>query len=174
MEAVVIDTEVEEVDEGLDACQMCASIFCIIFIVLTFPFTIWGTIVIVSEYQRAVAFRLGKLVRGPPKRPGVHFIIPCLDEIRVVDIRTKSCDVPSQEILTKDSVSVAVDAVIFYRVINPTLVITAVEDPDEATILVGQTSLRNVLGNRTLSEILAGKLRLYIKIGFATNFAQFM
>lgn len=159
METVVVnnDVEEEEVDDGLDAGQICASVICIFFIILTFPFTIWGTIVVVSEYQRAVAFRLGKLVRGPPKRPGVHFIIPCLDEIRVVDMRTKSCDVPSQEILTKDAVSVAVDAVMFYHVYNPTLVITEVEDVDEATILVGQTTLRNVLGNKTLSEILSGK-----------------
>lgn len=157
MEVEVIQNDIEEADEGLDCCQIILSGICLLLIILTFPFTIWGTIVVVSEYQRAVAFRLGKLVRGPAKRPGVHFIIPCLDEIRVVDMRTKSCDVPPQEILTKDGVSVAVDAVIFYRVFDATAVITKVENADEATVLVGQTTLRNILGNLTLAEILSGK-----------------
>ena len=69
-----------------------------------------------QEYQRAVIFRLGRVKRKGAVGPGLFFIIPCMDSIQVVDLRTVSFDVPPQEILTKDSVTVAVDAVVYYKV----------------------------------------------------------
>ena len=72
-------------------------------------------------------FRLGRLVKGGAKGPGIFFIIPCIDSYEKVDLRTVSFDVPPQEVLTRDSVTVTVDAVVYYRVSNPTMVSTALE-----------------------------------------------
>ena len=82
---------------------------------------------IVQEYERAVIFRLGRLVKGGAKGPGIFFIIPCIDSYEKVDLRTVTFDVPPQEVLTRDSVTVTVDAVVYHRVSNPTMVSTALE-----------------------------------------------
>ncbi|KAG0421532.1 hypothetical protein HPB47_002582, partial [Ixodes persulcatus] len=110
---------------------------------------------IVQEYERAVIFRLGRLVEGGAKGPGLFFIIPCIDTYCKVDLRTVSFDVPPQEILSKDSVTVAVDAVVYYRISNATICITNVEDYGHSTRLLAATTLRNVLGTKNLSEILS-------------------
>uniref|UniRef100_A0A1I8HAR1 PHB domain-containing protein n=1 Tax=Macrostomum lignano TaxID=282301 RepID=A0A1I8HAR1_9PLAT len=110
---------------------------------------------IIKEYERAVIFRLGRIVSGRAKGPGLFLIVPCVDQIRIVDLRTLMFDVPPQAILTRDSVTVSVDAVVYYKVVNPILSVTAVSDVDSSTKYLAQTTLRNVLGSRTLSEILS-------------------
>ena len=77
---------------------------------------------VVQEYERAVIFRLGRLRSGGAKGPGIFFVLPCIDDYKKVDLRTVSFDVPPQEILSRDSVTVTVDAVIYYRVFNPIMV----------------------------------------------------
>lgn len=83
--------------------------------------------------------------------------MPCTDVYRKIDVRTVSFNVPPQEVLTKDSVTVAVDAVIYYRVSNPTMAVNNVEDVDTSTKLLAQTTLRNILGMKNLSEILSDR-----------------
>ncbi|RUS78145.1 hypothetical protein EGW08_014093, partial [Elysia chlorotica] len=112
---------------------------------------------VVQEYERAVIFRLGRLLSGGAKGPGLFFIIPCMDSYTKVDLRTVSFDVPPQEVLTRDSVTVAVDAVVYYRVQNATMSITNVEDANRSTRLLAATTLRNVLGTKNLSEILSDR-----------------
>ncbi|PFX28160.1 Mechanosensory protein 2 [Stylophora pistillata] len=112
---------------------------------------------IVQEYERAVIFRLGRLLPGGAKGPGLFFILPCMDSYQKVDLRTVSFDVPPQEILTKDSVTVAVDAVVYFRIHDATMSITNVENANRSTRLLAQTTLRNVLGTKNLSEILADR-----------------
>ncbi|XP_064488000.1 stomatin-like isoform X2 [Ornithodoros turicata] len=109
----------------------------------------------VQEYERVVIFRLGRLVKGGARGPGMFFIIPCIDTYMKVDLRTVSYNVPEQEILTKDSVTVTVDAVVFYRIQNATTAVTNVENCGYSTHLLAATSLRNALGTRNLSEILS-------------------
>merc|ERR1712130_891809 len=87
--------------------------------------------------------------------PRMFFIIPCIDEIRVVDLRTVSFDVPPQEILTKDSVTVSVDAVVYFNIRNPMQAVCNVADYSSATRLLSATTLRNILGTKTLSEVLS-------------------
>ena len=89
--------------------------------------------------------------------PGLFFIIPCMDQIVVTDLRTVSFDVPPQEILTKDSVTVAVDAVVYFKISNPMAAVCNVNNPPKATKLLASTTLRNTLGTKTLSEILADR-----------------
>ncbi|XP_071097571.1 band 7 protein AGAP004871-like isoform X1 [Haliotis cracherodii] len=150
--------------EGHQAAEDGGSIGCcgyvlyflsLIAIVCTFPFSLCLCMKVVQEYERAVIFRLGRLVSGGAKGPGLFFIIPCMDSYTKVDLRTVSFDVPPQEVLTRDSVTVAVDAVVYYRVQNATMSITNVEDSNRSTRLLAATTLRNVLGTKNLSEILS-------------------
>ena len=89
--------------------------------------------------------------------PGLFFVLPCTDSIQVIDLRTITFDVPPQEILTKDSVTVAVDAVCYYRTFNPTVSVTQAENATNSTRQLASTTLRNILGLRTLQEILQEK-----------------
>nr|CAB3266658.1 erythrocyte band 7 integral membrane protein [Phallusia mammillata] len=152
---------------GDDTDHGCCGIFLLgismFFIIMFFPITIWACIKVVQEYERAVIFRLGRLAKGGAKGPGIFFIIPCTDEYRKVDLRTVSFDVPPQEILTKDSVTISVDAVVYYRVQDATMSIANVENADGATRLLAQTTLRNMLGTKSLSEVLTD--REYISAG---------
>jgi len=127
----------------------------IIAIVLTLPLSIWSVVKIVAEYERAVIFRLGRTEGA--KGPGLFFVIPCIDDVIRVDLRTVSFDIPPQEILTKDSVTVAVDAVIYYRIYDSVLSVVGVENAAASTRLLAQTTLRNHLGMRTLAGILTDR-----------------
>merc|ERR1719468_335414 len=118
----------------------------------------------VQEYQRAVIFRLGRVKKGNAVGPGLFFIIPCLDQIQVVDLRTVSFDVPPQEILTKDSVTVSVDAVVYYRVSNPMASVCMVTNAHNSTRLLASTTLRTILGTKALHELLADRERTSTEI----------
>ena len=107
-----------------------------------------------QEYERAVIFRVGRLLRGGAKGPGIFFILPCIDNYTKIDLRVISFDVPPQEILTRDSVTVAVDAVTYFRISNPIASVCNVEDASRSTKLLAQTTLRNELGTKNLSEVL--------------------
>merc|ERR1719221_973450 len=88
-------------------------------IVVTLPFSLLYTVKVVQEYERAVIFRLGRLLTGGARGPGVFFIIPCVDVFEKIDMRTMAYEIPPQEILTKDSVTVFVNAIMYYKVRNP-------------------------------------------------------
>ena len=108
---------------------------------------------IVKEYERGVVFRLGRLVGA--KGPGLFFIIPFIDSMQRVDLRVVTMDVPSQEVITKDNVTVRVNAVIYFRVVDPEASVIKVLDHIRATSQISQTTLRNVLGQSELDELLA-------------------
>ncbi len=116
------------------------------------------TVKIVPEYERGVLFRLGRLVgqRGP----GLFFIIPFVDRLVKVDLRVITMDVPSQEIITKDNVTVRVNAVVYFRVVTPEDSVVKVLDHIRATSQISQTTLRNVLGQSELDELLTHRERL--------------
>ena len=92
--------------------------------------------------------------------PGLFFILPCIDDYSVVDLRTITYDIPPQEVLTKDSVTISVDAVLFYRIWLPTIAVSNVFDYGQATQLLTSVTLRNALGTRTLSEILSDRKKI--------------
>ena len=102
-------------------------------------------------------FRLGRAKKGGAQGPGLFFIIPCMDNISVVDLRTIIFDVPPQEILSKDSVTVAVDAVVYYKIRDPMAAVCNVQDAAKSTRLLASTTLRNILGTKTLAEILSDR-----------------
>jgi regulator of protease activity HflC (stomatin/prohibitin superfamily) len=107
---------------------------------------------ILKEYERGVIFRLGRL--HAIKGPGLFFIIPFVDRMVKVDLRVVTLDIPSQEAITKDNVTVKVNAVTFFRVVDPGRAIVAVEDYRRATWQISQTTLRSVLGQSDLDELL--------------------
>ncbi|XP_039748583.1 mechanosensory protein 2-like isoform X3 [Pararge aegeria] len=127
---------------------------------------------VVQEFERAVIFRLGRLRKGGVRGPGLFFVLPCIDTYRKVDLRTVSFDVPPQEVsplpsfnciitdhqvLTRDSVTVAVDAVVYYRIKEPLNAVIRVADYSASTRLLAATTLRNVLGMRDLAQLLSDR-----------------
>jgi len=140
---------------GPSVCALLLALVSLLLVLATMPLSLYMCIKVVQEYERAVIFRLGRLVRGGAKGPGIFFVIPCIDTYKKVDLRTVSFDVPPQEVLSRDSVTVTVDAVVYYRVSNPTMATNNVEDYSHSTHLLGATTLRNVLGTKCLAEILS-------------------
>uniref|UniRef100_A0A1B6ENN2 Band 7 domain-containing protein n=1 Tax=Cuerna arida TaxID=1464854 RepID=A0A1B6ENN2_9HEMI len=122
--------------------------------IITFPLSIFFVFKKVTEYERAVIFRLGRLRSGGARGPGLFFVLPCTDDYFLVDLRTVTFDVPCQEVLTKDCVTVAVDAVVFYSVANPLSAILNIVSYSYSTRTLAATTLRNVMGTCNLAEIL--------------------
>ncbi|XP_015197294.2 stomatin (EPB72)-like 3b [Lepisosteus oculatus] len=146
-----------EENNGLGCCGWILVILSIFLVILTLPVSIFLCLRIVQEYERAVIFRLGRITSRKPKGPGLFFVLPCTDTFRKVDLRTVSFDIPPQEILTKDSVTVSVDGVVYFRVNSPISSVANVTDADFSTRLLAQTTLRNVLGTKNLSELLSDR-----------------
>ncbi|VUT25552.1 MAG: FtsH protease regulator HflK [Candidatus Methanolliviera sp. GoM_asphalt] len=112
-----------------------------------------SSIKIVKEYERGVIFRLGRLLGA--KGPGIFFIIPIVDQMQVIDLRVRPVDIPKQNVITRDNVTVDVNAVLYFRVLDPTLAVTKVERYAFATSLLAQTTLRDVLGTVELDTLLS-------------------
>lgn len=117
---------------------------------------------IVREYERGVIFRLGRLIGA--KGPGLFFLIPVVDRMVKVDLRTVTLDVPSQEVITKDNVPTRVNAVVYFRIVNPENAIVQVENYFNATSLIAQTTLRSILGMSELDELLAEREKINTKL----------
>lgn len=144
-------------EPGLGCCGCVLMGISIFILLIFFPFSLICSLKVVQEYERAVIFRLGRVVSGGAKGPGLFFLFPCVDTFKSVDLRVFSYDIPPQEILTKDSVTVAVDAVIYARIFDATMSIINVEDAHASTKLLAATTLRNVMGTKTLAEILSDR-----------------
>jgi len=128
-------------------------LFSWVSIVLIFAVIIFvAAVKVVQEYERGVIFRLGRLQGA--KGPGIFFIIPLVDRMVKVDLRVVTLDIPTQEAITRDNVTVSVNAVAYFRVIDPNDAIVQVEDYNRATWQIAQTSLRSVLGQSDLDELL--------------------
>jgi regulator of protease activity HflC (stomatin/prohibitin superfamily) len=118
-----------------------------------------SAVYVLNEYERGVIFRLGKLLPAP-KGPGIVLVFRPIDSIVRVSLRTAVHDVPPQDIITRDNVSVKVNAVVYYRVVDPLRAIVEVEDYTYATSQLAQTTLRSVLGQAELDDLLASRERL--------------
>jgi regulator of protease activity HflC (stomatin/prohibitin superfamily) len=130
----------------------------IVIVVVIAVIVISMAIKVVPEYERGVLFRLGRLVGA--RGPGIFVIIPFIDRMVRVDLRVVTMDVPSQEVITKDNVTVRVNAVVFFRVVNPEDSVVKVLDHVRATSQIAQTTLRNVLGQSELDELLIQREKL--------------
>ena len=117
---------------------------------------------ILREYERGVIFRLGKLQGA--KGPGLIFLIPVVDRMVRMDLRVVTIDVPKQEIMTRDNVPATVDAVVYFRVVDPNAAVVKVENFGKATSLIAQTTLRSVLGQSPLDDLLSQRDIINLKL----------
>src|SRR5215213_6308058 len=127
------------------------------FVVLLFVIFLLGSAVrIVQEYERGVIFRLGR-VQGTAKGPGLFFLIPIVDRMVKIDLRTITLDVPPQDLITRDNVPARVNAVVYFRVVDPNKSVIEVENYVLATSQISQTTLRSVLGQKDLDDMLTDR-----------------
>ena len=131
--------------------------------VVVVAFYLLSSIKVLNEYERAVVFRLGKLL-SEPKGPGVIFVFAPLDKMVRVSLRTVVMDVPPQDVITRDNVSVKVNAVVYFRVMDPRRAIVEVESYHYATSQLAQTTLRSVLGQVEMDDLLSERDRLNVQL----------
>ena len=115
---------------------------------------------VINEYERGVIFRLGRVDAASIKQPGLRIVLPVIDLLVRVDLRTVTLDVPPQEVITKDNVTIKVNAVVYFNVMNPVDAVIRIANYYMATSLYAQTTLRNILGQHELDEILAEREKL--------------
>jgi regulator of protease activity HflC (stomatin/prohibitin superfamily) len=133
-------------------------------LIFFFIIIIANAIRILREYERGVIFRLGRLIAGGKKGPGLIFLIPIIDRMVKVSLRTVVMDVPPQDVITQDNVSVKVNAVIYFRVLEPEKAIVEVENYLMATSQISQTTLRSVLGQSELDDLLSQREKLNLRL----------
>ena len=133
---------------------MTAALIAIVAVVVVALLLLSASVRVAREYERGVIFRLGRLL-SPPKGPGLFFLIPIIDKMVRVDLRTVTLNVPPQEVITKDNVPARVNAVAYFRVVEPSKAIVQVENFLAATSQIAQTTLRSVLGQHVLDELLS-------------------
>lgn len=139
---------------------MASTLYVILALIVILLFS-W--VKILKEYERGVIFRLGRLL-PKPKGPGLILVFAPIDRMVRISLRTIVLDVPAQDVITRDNVSVKVNAVVYFRVVDPNLAVTAVHDYLYATSQISQTTLRSVLGQVELDELLAEREKLNIKL----------
>ncbi len=138
----------------------------VLFIIIVLLYIFFSAVKVLREYERAVVFRLGRLSKalinpgGTGNGPGLILLIPVVDKMVKVSLRTVAMNVPSQDVITRDNVSLKVDAVIYFRVMDPERAVVAVEDYLFATSQMAQTTLRSVLGQSELDELLSERDRI--------------
>ena len=135
-----------------------------IIIVVFALYVLANSIRILREYERGVIFRLGRLVRGGVKGPGFILLIPIIDKMVKVSLRTVVLDVPPQDVITQDNVSIKVNAVVYFRVMQPHKAIVEVENYLVATSQFSQTTLRSVLGQSELDDLLSQRDKINLKL----------
>ncbi len=130
----------------------------VIFLVIIVIIILMASIRVVTEYERGVIFRLGRLIGA--KGPGLFFLIPIVDRMVKVTLRTMNFDVQPQEVITKDNVPVKVNAVVYFRIIDPSKSVVEVENYRFATLQIAQTTMRGVVGEAELDELLSQREKL--------------
>jgi regulator of protease activity HflC (stomatin/prohibitin superfamily) len=143
--------------------QLLNSNLVVLVVVIAMLFFLFSSAVrIVQEYERGVVFRLGRLVGA--RGPGLILLIPGIERMQKVDLRVITLDVPSQEAITQDNVTVKVNAVVYFKVIDPQRAIVQVLDYIRATSLIAQTTLRSVLGQSSLDQLLSERDRINLRL----------
>ena len=135
-----------------------------LIIVVFALYVLANSIRILREYERGVIFRLGRLVRGGVKGPGLILLVPVIDKMVKVSLRTVVLDVPPQDVITQDNVSIKVNAVVYFRVMQPHKAIVEVENYLVATSQFSQTTLRSVLGQSELDDLLSQRDKINLKL----------
>src|SRR6059058_2030749 len=138
---------------------MTAAIIVVVILAFLVVLFLISAIKVAREYERGIVFRLGRLF-PEPKGPGLFLRIPVIDQVIKVDLRTITLNIPPQEVITKDNVPVRVNAVAYFRIVDPNAAITQVENFMVATSQIAQTTLRSVLGQHVLDELLSEREKI--------------
>jgi regulator of protease activity HflC (stomatin/prohibitin superfamily) len=138
---------------------MTAGFIAIAAVVFLFILFLISAVKVAREYERGVVFRLGRLL-DPPKGPGLFILIPIIDRMVRVDLRTITLNIPPQEVITKDNVPARVNAVAYFRIVDPKAAIVNIENFMVATSQIAQTTLRSVLGQHVLDELLSEREKI--------------
>ena len=138
--------------------------FLLVFVLVFVLFILGNAIRILREYERGVIFRLGRLISGGVKGPGLILLIPIIDKMVKVSLRTVVMDVPPQDVITQDNVSIKVNAVIYFRVIQPVKAVVEIENFLMGTSQLSQTTLRSVLGQSELDDLLSQREKINHKL----------
>ncbi|KAM6080971.1 podocin isoform 1-T1 [Theristicus caerulescens] len=158
MEAMaLLDSEQQEEgvkSPGLGICEWLLTILSFLFVIMTFPISVWFCMKVVREYERAIVFRLGRLLPGRARGPGLFFFLPCLDTYHKIDLRLKTLEIPFHQVVTKDMVTLEIDAVCYYRLENASLLLTTLTSISSAIQLLVQTTTKRLLAHRAFSELL--------------------
>lgn len=133
-----------------------------VIVVLFILIVLWNAIKILREYERGVIFRLGRLIGA--KGPGIFFLIPIVDKMVRVDLRVITYDIPPQDVITRDNVTVKVNAVLYFQVLDPNKAVVSVANFFEATNQIAQTTLRSVLGQQELDDLLSNRDKINIEL----------
>jgi regulator of protease activity HflC (stomatin/prohibitin superfamily) len=136
-----------------------AAVVVVIVVAILLLLFLFAAVKVAREYERGVVFRLGRLLH-PPKGPGLFILIPIIDRMVKVDLRTITLTIPPQEVITKDNVPVRVNAVAYFRIVDPEAAIVQVENFMVATSQIAQTTLRSVLGQHVLDELLSEREKI--------------
>jgi regulator of protease activity HflC (stomatin/prohibitin superfamily) len=138
---------------------MTAAIVVVVVLAILLVMFLVSAIRVAREYERGVVFRLGRLL-DPPKGPGLFLLIPIVDRMVKVDLRTITLTIPPQEVITKDNVPVRVNAVAYFRIVDPKAAIVQIENFMVATSQIAQTTLRSVLGQHVMDELLSEREKI--------------
>ena len=138
------------------------AILPIIIVIFFILIVIWNSIKILREYERGVIFRLGRLIGA--KGPGIFFLIPIVDKMVRVDLRVITYDIPPQDVITRDNVTVKVNAVLYFQVLDPNKAVVSVANFFEATNQIAHTTLRSVLGQQELDDLLSNRDKINIEL----------
>ncbi|NWZ03312.1 PODO protein, partial [Loxia curvirostra] len=173
MEAMaLLDSEQQEEgvkSPGLGVCEWLLTILSFLFIMLTFPISVWFCMKVVREYERAIVFRLGHLLPGRAKGPGLFFFLPCLDTYHKIDLRLKTLEIPFHQVVTKDMVTLEIDAVCYYRLENASLLLTTLTSVSSAIQLLVQTTTKRLLAHQAFSELLLERKNISQEIKVALD-----
>jgi regulator of protease activity HflC (stomatin/prohibitin superfamily) len=140
----------------LQAVGVSFAFIALVVIVVVVASFLYSAVKVVKEYERGVIFRLGR-VQGGPKGPGLFLLLPLVDRMVKIDLRTVTMDVPPQDVITRDNVPARVNAVVYFRVVDPNRSVIEVENHVLATSQISQTTLRSVLGQKDLDQLLTNR-----------------
>ncbi|XP_066032156.1 stomatin-like protein 3 [Chamaea fasciata] len=143
--------------EGIGVCGWILVSLSFLLVLITFPISIWACIKVVREFEHAVVFHLACIVSKKAKGPGMILVLPCTDTFINVDLRMVTCKIPPQEIFSRDAVTAQVDGVVSYRIHSTVSAVVNVTDVHSVTLLLAQTTLRNLLGTQSSAQLLAGR-----------------
>ncbi|KAL2301457.1 hypothetical protein Nmel_010843 [Mimus melanotis] len=176
----LLDSEQQEEgvkSPGLGVCEWLLTILSFLFIIMTFPISVWFCMKpsfcfppqVVREYERAIVFRLGHLLPGRAKGPGLFFFLPCLDTYHKIDLRLKTLEIPFHQVVTKDMVTLEIDAVCYYRLENASLLLTNLTSISSAIQLLVQTTTKRLLAHQAFSELLLERKNISQEIKVALD-----